>query len=64
VSNASPAEGDPVSAKIVLTKGQAPKSARWTWESTGGLELVAQPVSRQTSLPAQADGYGYACDRR
>ena len=55
VSNASPTEGDPVSARLVLTKGQTPKGAQWTWQSTGGIE-IGNATGEQASLTARSSG--------
>ena len=55
VSNASPTEGDPVSARLVLTKGQTPKGAQWKWQSTGGIE-IGNASGEQASLTARSSG--------
>jgi hypothetical protein len=55
LSNANPNEGDTVTAKIVLSKGQTPKGAEWTWQATGGLEL-ANTSGEQTNLTARSSG--------
>ncbi len=55
VSNAAPTEGDPASARIVLTKGQTPKGAQWTWQAAGGIE-IGNTTGEQASLTARSSG--------
>ena len=55
LSNANPKEGESLTAKAVLKKGQIPNGARWQWQAAGGIQLKGS-AGEEVGLVARQNG--------